>query len=53
LAADCKDLFMEHPHEKYRRLIDYCRSTPPTPTAVAQVSPVPQAVLNQVDNLFS
>jgi phosphate acetyltransferase len=26
---------MEHQHEKYRRLIDYCRSTSPTPTAVA------------------
>jgi len=26
---------MEHQHEKYRRLIEICRSMPPTPTAVA------------------
>jgi phosphate acetyltransferase len=26
---------MEHQHEKYRRLIETCRSMPPTPTAVA------------------
>ncbi|HEY3599306.1 MAG TPA: phosphate acetyltransferase [Paraburkholderia sp.] len=26
---------MEHQHEKYRRLIDYCKALPPTPTAVA------------------
>jgi phosphate acetyltransferase len=25
---------MERAHEKYRRLIDYCKSLPPTPTAV-------------------
>jgi phosphate acetyltransferase len=28
-------MFMEHQHEKYRRLIDYCKALPPTPTAVA------------------
>lgn len=26
---------MNAPHEKYQRLIDYCKSLPPTPTAVA------------------
>ncbi|MFB8831008.1 hypothetical protein ACE0DR_20580 [Azotobacter sp. CWF10] len=26
---------MTAPHEKYRRLIDYCSALPPTPTAVA------------------
>ncbi|MGB8433319.1 MAG: phosphate acetyltransferase [Burkholderiales bacterium] len=26
---------MEHTHEKYQRLLDSCRSLPPTPTAVA------------------
>ncbi|GAB7524498.1 phosphate acetyltransferase [Paraburkholderia sp. 2C] len=26
---------MEHQHEKYRRLIEICKSMPPTPTAVA------------------
>jgi phosphate acetyltransferase len=25
----------ERPHEKYQRLIDYCKTLPPTPTAVA------------------
>ena len=25
----------ERKHEKYQRLLDYCRSLPPTPTAVA------------------
>lgn len=33
-------------HEKYRRLIDYCRSLPPTPTAVAH--PCDQASLEGV-----
>ncbi|WP_459714297.1 phosphate acetyltransferase [Paraburkholderia sp. 2C] len=28
-------MFMEHQHEKYRRLIEICKSMPPTPTAVA------------------
>lgn len=26
---------MNHKHEKYQRLIDYCKTLPPTPTAVA------------------
>jgi phosphate acetyltransferase len=26
---------MSKPHEKYQRLLDYCKSLPPTPTAVA------------------
>src|SRR5678816_1353327 len=26
---------MERTHEKYNRLLDFCRSLPPTPTAVA------------------
>ena len=26
---------MERPHEKYQRLLDFCKSLPPTPTAVA------------------
>src|SRR6478735_2321003 len=26
---------MERTHEKYQRLLDFCRSLPPTPTAVA------------------
>jgi phosphate acetyltransferase len=28
-------MFMERQHEKYQRLIQYCKSLPPTPTAVA------------------
>ncbi|APR39467.1 phosphate acetyltransferase [Paraburkholderia sp. SOS3] len=34
---------MEHQHEKYRRLIEICRSMPPTPTAV--VHPCDQSSL--------
>ncbi|WP_269668048.1 phosphate acetyltransferase [Paraburkholderia sp. SOS3] len=41
--ADFKDRFMEHQHEKYRRLIEICRSMPPTPTAV--VHPCDQSSL--------
>ena len=26
---------MERKHEKYQRLLDFCRALPPTPTAVA------------------
>jgi phosphate acetyltransferase len=26
---------MSKPHEKYQRLIDFCKALPPTPTAVA------------------
>ena len=26
---------MEHKHEKYQRLLDVCKTLPPTPTAVA------------------
>ena len=26
---------MSKPHEKYQRLIDFCKTLPPTPTAVA------------------
>ena len=26
---------MERKHEKYQRLLDFCKALPPTPTAVA------------------
>ncbi|WP_109582708.1 phosphate acetyltransferase [Cupriavidus plantarum] len=33
--ADHRRRLLNAPHEKYRRLIEYCASMPPTPTAVA------------------
>ena len=34
-AREAKGMTMERKHEKYQRLLDFCKSLPPTPTAVA------------------
>ena len=34
-VAEPREMTMERTHEKYQRLLDFCKALPPTPTAVA------------------